>query len=310
MKDTNIVITGGAGFIGSTLARELSSQNKVTIIDNLSTGKLENIEALPVQANVRFVHGSILDSRLLAEIFTGQEFIFHLAAIPSVARSMENPVATNEANITGTLGVLVAAREARVRKLVFSTSSSVYGNTEILPKHEGMPSCPMSPYALSKMAGEYYCEYFTQYFGLPTICLRYFNVYGPGQDPVSEYAAVIPRFIQRVGNGEAPVIFGDGENSRDFTFVSDAVRANILAAESECTGVFNIGSGRNNTILQLARMIIELSGKQLTPLYEKERSGDVKDSLADITKARAFGYFPEIQLREGLTRTIQYMQNN
>lgn len=296
-----VVVTGGAGFIGSHLADELAGRGyRVVILDDLSTGSLRNIEAIPKERKVEFIRGSITDLPALRRVFEGALFVFHLAALPSVPRSIRDPLATHEVNATGTLKVLLAARDGGVSKVIYSSSSSVYGDTPTLPKREDMTPHPQSPYAVTKAAGEHYCQVFEQVYHLPTVCLRYFNVYGPRQDPDSEYAAVIPSFIKRTSAGESPVIFGDGEQTRDFTYVKDAVAANVLAAESGASGVYNIGSGNKVTLNELARLVIGLSGRDLNPVYQAERPGDIRHSLADISRARTFGYHPKFNIEDGL----------
>ncbi|MFC2010270.1 SDR family oxidoreductase [Chloroflexota bacterium] len=300
-----VIVTGGAGFIGSYLSEMLVEQGcQVTIIDDLSTGKIDNTNALLRNRGVEFVQGSITDFNTLQKVVKGAEYIFHLAAIPSVPRSIENPQATNNVNVNGTLNVLLAAREQNIRKVVYSSSSSVYGDTKVLLKKEDMAPQPLSPYAVSKLTGEYYCRVFHRVYQLPTVCLRYFNVYGPRQDPASQYAAAIPRFITQVLSGKPVTIYGDGEQTRDFTFVKDAVEANILAAESDASGVYNIGSGENITINHLAKLIAELSGKKMKWVFQDTRAGDVRHSLADISAAKAFGYKPKYNLKDGLIETI------
>lgn len=267
------LVTGGAGFIGSHLAEELARRGyKVIILDDLSTGRMENI-SLPVNSTTSmnsitqqtgeldFIEGSVTNLPLLQEIFREVDFVFHLAAIPSVPRSIENPLASHDVNMTGTLNVLIAAKERKVKKVVYASSSSVYGDTPILPKKEDMLPNPQSPYAVTKLAGEHYCQVFHQAYSFPIVCLRYFNIYGPRQDPNSQYAAVIPIFIRRLTQGKPPIIFGDGEQSRDFTFVKDAIEATILAAESDATGIFNIGTGNRVTINELAKLTARLLGK-------------------------------------------------
>lgn len=305
MMKSKIIVTGGAGFVGSHLAEELARRGyEVITFDDLSSGKMENIRELIKAEKVQFIQGSITNLPLLQRAFEGVDYVYHQAAIPSVPRSIDNPQASHEANITGTLNVLIAARDNGVKKVIYASSSSVYGDTPTLPKREDMPLYPQSPYAATKLAGEYYCQVFQKVYGLPTACLRYFNVYGPGQEPNSQYAAVIPRFIQRVLEGKPPIIFGDGEQSRDFTFVKDVVEANILAAESNTTGVFNIGKGKRVSINELARLIINIAGKNLEPIYQELRPGDIRHSLADISKARNFGYNPKWSLEQGLKETI------
>ena len=305
-KVKKAVVTGGAGFIGSHLAEELARRSyQVIIIDDLSTGKMENTEQLLKNGSVEFVRGSITDLSLLQKVFQGAGYIFHQAAVPSVPRSIENPLTSNEANVTGTLNVLLAARDNGVSKVVYASSSSVYGDTPTLPKSEDMLPNPQSPYAVSKLTGEYYCRVFQEVYQLPTVCLRYFNVYGPRQDPNSQYAAVIPRFISRVSQGNPPIIFGDGEQTRDFTFIKDVVEANILAVESDVTGIFNIGKGENISLNRLAELVIRLLGGNVKPVYEESRPGDIRHSVAAISRAGRFGYAPKWSLEEGLKEIIR-----
>lgn len=298
------MITGGAGFIGASLAKELAANNSVIIIDNLSAGKKENLTGL-LGENVKFVKGSISDLSLLKKLFRNVDFVFHQAAISSVPKSIEDPLATNETNVTGTLNVLLAARDSGIKKVIYASSTAVYGDTSTLPEREEMMPNPQSPYAITKLIGEYYCQVFQRVYGLPAISLRYFNVYGPKQDPNSEYAAVIPRFIKRASEGKPLIIFGDGEQTRDFVFVSDVVRANILAAESDANGVFNIGQGRRVTINELARLIIHIVNKDVGIIHQGVRVGDIRHSLADISKARLFGYEPQYDLEKGLKETLR-----
>lgn len=309
MKNQSVLITGGVGFIGSNLAEELAKENEVKIIDNLSTGRIENIKELIKKDNVKFIRGSITDSSLLHRSFKDIDYVFHQAAIPSVPRSIKDPKNSNEANITGTLNVLIAARDSGIKKVVYASSSSVYGDTPTLPKSEDMPVTPLSPYAVTKMTGEFYCKIFQDLFDLQTVALRYFNVFGPKQDPNSQYAAVIPKFINDVINDKPPVIYGDGEQSRDFTFVKHVVEANILACESEMAGITNIACGRRITINQLVSIIKELIGKDIEPIYAKPRPGDVKHSMADISKAKAFGYEPMSNFKEELKETIKWFDH-
>lgn len=300
------VVTGGAGFIGSHLAEELARRyDRVIILDDLSTGKLLNIEVLLKRDGVEFVEGSITTLPLLRRLFQGASHVFHLAAIASVPSSVESPLASHEVNATGTLNILLAARDNGVGKVIYASSCAVYGDTPALPKREDMLADPQSPYAVTKLAGEQYCHAFSHVYGLPTACLRYFNVYGPRQDPASHYAAVIPKFIQMVSGGKPPVIFGDGEQTRDFVFVKDVVAANIAAAEGKISGVFNIGTGEATSVNQLARLIIRLGGSSLKPSYAAPRPGDVTLSYADISRARAWGYRPKYSLEEGLRRTLE-----
>jgi UDP-glucose 4-epimerase len=270
---------------------------------------LSHIEPVLGNKNAEFVRGSITDLPLLRKLFTGAEYVYHQAAVPSVPRSIKNPLASHAANITGTLNVLLAARDKGVKKVVYASSSSIYGDTPTLPKVEDMTPNPQSPYAVTKLAGEHYCRTFQQIYGLNTVCLRYFNVYGPRQDPASQYAAVIPLFVNNVLAGKPPVIFGNGEQTRDFTFIRDVVEANILAAENPATGVFNIGSGVRVTINHLAQLVIRLAGNDtMKAIYQDTRPGDILHSLADITRAGTFGYRPKYSLEEGLRQVIEYLR--
>ncbi|MEN6552453.1 MAG: SDR family oxidoreductase [Methanobacterium sp.] len=308
MKNKNVIVTGGMGFIGSHLTERLLEDNKVTVIDNESTGKIENIRHLLDHKNLTVIKGSIVDLNL-TEIFKGKDYVFHLAAIPSVPRSVKDPFSSNEANITGTLRVLIAAKDAGIKKVVFSSSSSVYGDTPTLPKREDMPVNPMSPYAITKATGEMYCKIFEEIYRLPTVSLRYFNVFGPRQNPNSQYAAVIPKFITAIENDENPVVYGDGEQSRDFTFVKHVVNANILSCESEKTGIFNIACQRRITINQLVECINNILGKKVKSTYLGPRPGDIKHSLADISKAKSIGYDPKNEFKKELTETIAWFEN-
>nr|QNO55463.1 ADP-L-glycero-D-manno-heptose-6-epimerase [Methanosarcinales archaeon ANME-1 ERB7] len=299
------IITGGAGFIGSNLAEVLSRDNEVIIVDDLSTGNDANIRGFEIE----FVKGSVTDLDLLRKIFKGADYVFHQAAIPSVPRSIKDPVSTNEANVTGTLKVLIAARDCSVKKVIFASSSSAYGDTPELPKREDMNPNPLSPYAVTKLIGEYYCNVFDEVYDLKTAALRYFNVYGPKQDPYSDYAAVIPKFIKRIQEGKPPIIYGDGNQTRDFTSVDDVVSANILAAESDAKGVYNVATGKRITINELASVIMAIMGQDLDPIHEKQREGDVLHSLGDITKAKKdFGYAPGDKLEANLKETVKWFR--
>jgi UDP-glucose 4-epimerase len=305
------IVTGGAGFIGSHITGELAQRgHEVVILDNLFSGRMENIAPFLAQENVTFVNGSITDPPLLKEIFSGADGVFHQAAIASVPRSIANPLATNEANVTGTLNVLVAARTCGVKKVVFASSSSVYGDTPTLPKREDMAPGPLSPYAVSKLAGEYYMNVFSDVYGIRTVSLRYFNVFGPRQDPPSQYAAVIPAFIESILARRSPTIFGDGEQTRDFTYVKDVVQANIRAMESPAQGVFNVAYCQRTSLKKLAALIMEITGITVPLSFEPPRAGDVRDSLADISRAQAaFGYAPEYTVKTGLMETIAWYRN-
>jgi UDP-glucose 4-epimerase len=292
------IITGGAGFIGSHIVEELTQQqHEVVIFDNLFSGKMENIQQFLKNDDVSFVQGSICDLSVLKKTFEGADGIFHEGAIASVPRSIANPLATNEANVTGTLNVL------------FASSSSVYGNTPTLPKHEDMTPDPLSPYAVTKLTGERYLKVFSEVYGLKTLSLRYFNVFGPRQDPKSEYAAVIPRFITKILRLESPTIYGDGGQTRDFTYVKDVVQANIRAMESDAQGVFNVAYCTRIDLNELAYLIMEITGITVPLVYEPARTGDVRDSLAEIQRAQeAFGYTPEYTVKSGLKETIKWYQ--
>lgn len=301
------VVTGGAGFIGSNIARTLLERGeKVRILDDLSTGRRENLEQL--RGAIEFREGSICDAAVVNKIISGADYIVHQAALPSVPRSIQDPVASNRVNVEGTLNVLVASRDARVKKFVMASSSSVYGDTEILPKHEGMPPQPLSPYATSKFAAERYAMNFNKIYGLPTLALRYFNVFGPHQDPTSHYAAVIPKFIKAMQAGRSPVVYGDGEQSRDFTFVENVVQANLLACESKAAGqVMNIACGERFTLNDLLRKLEAILGVKANARYEARRPGDVMHSQAAIEQAeKLIGFTPHISFDEGLAKTVTW----
>lgn len=302
------LVTGGAGFIGSHIIEELLRRGEtVRSVDNFLTGKRENIA--PFLERIDFIEGDIRDSETCRLAAEGMDIVLHQAALPSVPRSIQDPLLTNDINIRGTLSLLVASSKAGVKKFVFASSSSVYGDDPHLPKKEGREGNPLSPYAVSKRAGELYCQLFNRIFGLQTVCLRYFNIFGPRQDPSSQYAAVIPLFVTRMLRGENPNIFGDGEQSRDFTYVANAVEANILAAETgNVSGeVFNIGCGERTTVNNLAFKINDILGKDIRPSYAESRPGDVKHSHADISKARKLlKYNPAVNFEQGLKRVVQY----
>ena len=309
MKARKVVVTGGAGFIGSNLVRYLSNDNRVVVIDDLSTGHIKNIKDLIDDKKIDFIEGSVTDLPFLQKIFKNVHYVFHEAAIPSVPRSIKDPITTSNVSINGTLNVLIAARDFGIEKVIYASSSSVYGDTPTLPKTEEMTPNPLSPYAVAKLAGEYYCHVFNEVFHLPTVILRYFNVYGPRQDPASEYAAVIPKFITRILNDTPPLVYGDGNQTRDFTFVGDVINANILAAESDATGIFNAAGGKRISLNELAKTIMVLCNKNLEIRYEAVRLGDIKHSLADISKAKEkFDYSPKFDIKNGLKETIQWFQ--
>lgn len=300
------VITGGAGFIGSHIAEYLSKNHEVIVVDNLFSGKKENIADIPVT----FENVSITDLPSLKRICEGADGIFHQAAITSVPRSVQNPLPTHEINCTGMINTLLAAKETGVKSIVFASSSSVYGDTPTLPKVEDMPPVPLSPYGVTKLTGEQYCRVFSELYGIRTVALRYFNVFGPRQDPNSDYAAVIPKFIHRISRKESPVIYGDGTQTRDFTFVKDVVQANVKAMESNAQGVFNIACQKQINLKDLAEMIMDIVGVNVPIVYDPPRPGDIHDSLADISLARdTFGYNPEYSMREGLMETVKWLIN-
>jgi nucleoside-diphosphate-sugar epimerase len=302
------LVTGGAGFIGSHLAEELVRRGfRVRILDNFSTGKRENLSAIRDRVDV--IEGDIRDLEVCRRAAAGAAYVFHLAALASVPLSIEDPLLTDAINVGGTLNVLWAAKEAGAKKFVFASSTSVYGDHPGLPKREEMTGMPLSPYALSKWVGETYCRVFHPVYGVPTVCLRYFNVYGPRQDPRSQYAAAVPLFITKMLAGERPVIFGDGEQTRDFVYVGDVVAANILAAEA--TGgagdVFNIASAESLSVNALVRTINLILGTGLEPVYAPARPGDIRHSAADIGKARSvLNYHPRLDFRRGLEQTIAW----
>jgi len=304
------LVTGGAGFIGSHISEELVKRDhEVRIIDNFLTGKKENIASL--LDKIELIEGDIKDFETCRRALEGVDFVLHQAALPSVPRSIKDPLATNENNIRGTLNVLLASREAKVKKVVFASSSSVYGDDTHLPKIEGREGNPLSPYALSKQVGENYCRIFSRIYGLSTVFLRYFNIFGPRQDPFSQYAAVIPNFITKMLEGEKPIIFGDGEQSRDFTFVSNVVEANILASKAQDVSgeAFNIACGERTTVNSLANTINEVLNKNIDPVHDEPRPGDVKNSYAEISKARKMlKYEPLVPFNEGLKKTINWYQ--
>jgi nucleoside-diphosphate-sugar epimerase len=306
------LVTGGAGFIGSNLVEELVRRGeKVRVLDNFSTGKRENLT--PYMDQIELVEGDIRSYHIVRKAVEAVDFVLHQAALPSVPRSIADPVTTNEVNVGGTLNILDAAKDAGVKRLVFASSSSIYGDNEKLPKTEDMTPRPMSPYAVAKLAGEKYCQVFFTIFGLKTVSLRYFNVFGPRQDPTSQYSAVIPKFVSMIKKGESPLIFGDGEQSRDFTFVKNVVHANLLAcAEHENTAgqVFNIACGKRITLNRLVELINEALGMDVKPKYLESRAGDVKHSLANIEKAQqTFGYKSKVDFESGLKSLINYEGN-
>ena len=305
------LVTGGAGFIGSHLVSRLDAENAaVRVLDSLSTGNLARLDAL--NEKIEFVVGDLSDEDVVARAVNKVDGVFHQAAIPSVQRSIRDPVVTHRANATATLHLLEGCRRANVRRIIYAASSSAYGNTESLPKVEGMLADPLSPYALQKWVGEHYCKLYYELYGLETVSLRYFNVFGPGQDPHSEYSAVIPKFISALLTGEAITVYGDGEQSRDFTYVDNVVAANLLAmrAGSDALGkVFNVGCGDRSTLNSLIRTLEHILNIKANVDYAQAREGDVRHSLADISLARRIlGYTPAIKFEEGLRRTVEAMK--
>ena len=304
------LVTGGAGFIGSNIVKELLNQGQsVRVLDNFATGKRENILPLLKNPNLTLIEGDLRSFHIVRAAVKGVDYILHQGALPSVPRSINDPITTNDVNVLGTLNILEAAKEFGVKRVVCASSSSIYGNSETLPKVETMPVNPMSPYALTKYAQERYCQVFYSLYGLETVSLRYFNVFGPNQDPTSQYSAVIPKFIKLIQHDWEPVIYGDGYQSRDFTFVENNVWANIQActAEKAAGEVINIACGERYTLLDLVQMINSILGKNIQPRFEPERPGDVKHSLAGIQKAEdLLGYDVRVDFKTGLEQTIEY----
>ena len=303
------LITGGAGFIGSNLAEHLVARGKtVRLFDDFSSGRRENIAGLTGQAEL--VTASLCDLPALQRAATGVRYVIHMGAIPSVPRSVQDPAATHAANITGTLNVLLAARDAGVRRVVFSSSSSVYGESPTLPKREEMLPSPLSPYAVHKITGEYYCRVFYQLYGLETVILRYFNVFGPRQNPASQYAAVIPRFITAILKDESPVIFGDGQQTRDFSHVQNVIEANLAASEAgpaACGEACNIACGGRISLLDLVATINAICGKKVPAKFEPARAGDIKDSQAAIDKAaHLLNWRPSVDFRAGIEKAVAW----
>lgn len=307
------LITGVAGFIGSALARAVLTQgDEVRGIDNLSTGKRENITE--ILDRIDFREADILDTRAMNDACRGADYVFHEAALPSVPKSVLDPVASNRANVDGTLNLLVAARDARVKRVIYAASSSAYGDTPTLPKREDMPPNPISPYAVAKLAGEQYMISFFRCYGLETVCLRYFNIFGPRQDPSSQYSGVLAKFTMQMLKGEQPTIFGDGTQSRDFNYIDNAVHANLLACKapaSEVAGrVFNCATGKRTDLNETFQTLKKLTGYKGDVKYGPERGGDIKHSLADLSQAeRHFGYKPLVDFEEGLRRTVEWYKS-
>lgn len=303
------LVTGAAGFIGRSIAAALLARGeKVRGVDNLSTGKRENLAGLEA---MEFLEGDLADPKVCAKACEGVQIIFHEAALPSVPRSVQDPVATNVACIDATLNLLVAARDAKVKRVIYAASSAAYGDTPTLPKHEDMLPAPITPYAVAKLAGEHYLACFTRVYGLETVSLRYFNVFGPYQDPTSHYSGVLAIFCRKMLAGEQPTIYGDGEQSRDFTYIDNVVAGNLLAAEAPAEKVagqmMNLATGQKITLNQTFAILKDLTGYKGEPVYAEARAGDIKESLAEISRAgSALGYAPTVDFREGLRRTVEW----
>ena len=304
---TRFLLTGGAGFIGSHIVKRLVGEGAVVrVVDNLSTGQIARLEDL--RCSIEYVEADLADNLVSDEVVKDVDYVLHQAAIPSVQRSVRDPIGTNRANVTATLNLLESCRKAKVRRFVYAASSSAYGDTEVLPKSEEMPPNPLSPYALQKLAGEHYCKLYYSLYGLETVCLRYFNVFGPGQDPHSEYSAVIPKFISKLLINELITVYGDGEQSRDFTYVENVVDANLLAlqATKACGKVLNVGCGERITLNTLIQLLEEIVGVKAKVSYSASKPGDVRHSLADINLARRLlEYEPKVMAKEGLRRTVE-----
>ncbi len=302
------LVTGGAGFIGSNIVTHLVARgDQVRVLDNFSTGRRENLAA--VAERIEVVEGDIRSYHLVQQAVAGVDFVLHQAALPSVPRSVRDPITSNEVNVLGTLNLLQAAREAGVRRLVYASSSSIYGSNAALPKHEAMCPAPLSPYAISKLAGEQYCRVFWQLYGFETVCLRYFNVFGPQQDPTSQYSAVIPRFITALLENRPLTVYGDGSQSRDFTYVANVVQCNLLAcAAPQAPGqVFNVACGQRFSLLELVDHLAQITGRSPQVQYAAGRPGEVPHSLAAIERARdVLGYQPEFDFDKGLAETVNW----
>jgi len=309
---SNVLVTGGAGFIGSNLTEALLKQGHlVRVLDNFSTGRKKNLTFDHAYSSLEIIEADIRDLTVCLEAVKGVEYVFHQAALPSVQRSVEDPLSCNSVNVGGTLNVLLAARDAGVKRLIYASSSSVYGDTPTLPKREDMPPNPVSPYALQKYVGEQYCKLFFRLYGLETISLRYFNIFGPRQDPNSIYSAVIPRFIDALIEGRPPIIFGDGEQSRDFTYIENVIHANLLALSAEQLNgeAINIACGRRTSLKQLLNILKDITDSRASPVYHEPRKGDVKHSLADIHKGKhVLNYEPKIEIETGLKKTVEYFR--
>jgi nucleoside-diphosphate-sugar epimerase len=303
-----VLVTGGGGFIGShTVDRLLRDGHDVRVLDNFATGRRENL--LDVLSDIDLVEGDIQSYERVSNAVRDCEIVIHEAALPSVPRSVQDPLTSNATNVTGTLNVLLASRDAGIKRVIYASSSSIYGASPELPKHEGLLPQPISPYAVAKLAGEGFCRSFWEVFGLETVALRYFNVFGPRQDPFSQYSAVIPNFITALMDGRSPSVFGDGEQSRDFTYVGNVVEGNVLAMDAEGVGgkVFNVAAGQRTSLNELLQTLEQLSGRHVDPSYAEPRPGDVPHSHADISAAeRELGFRPRVSVEEGLRLTLDW----
>jgi len=310
---SSYLVTGGAGFIGSSIARALLSRgDRVRVLDNFFSGRRENLA--DVAGDIELIEGDVRDAAAVARACAGVEVVFHEAAIPSVPRSLADPLGSNDANVTGTLNLLHEAKRAGVRRVVYAASSSAYGDTPTLPKVETMSPAPLSPYAVSKLAGEHYCAVFASAYGLETVSLRYFNVFGARQDPKSEYAAVIPKFITAALAGKQPRIFGDGQQSRDFCHIDNVVEANFAAATADARrvsgGVFNVGCGEAIDLNRVVAILGDILGRKIEAVYEPERAGDIKHSWGDVGAARAaLGFRAAVSFTDGLRRTVEWYKS-
>jgi len=311
---SKILVTGGAGFIGSNLTEALLKKGCIVrVLDNFSTGKRENLIFDKKYPSLEIIEGDICDFNICQKAARKVDYVFHQAALPSVQRSIEDPGASNAINVGGTLNILLAARDEKVKRVIYASSSSIYGDTPTLPKHEEMNPTPLSPYALQKYVGEQYCRLFHQLYGLDTISLRYFNIFGPKQDPNSLYSAVIPKFIDALLHGHPPIIFGDGEQSRDFTYIENVVQANLLAMSAERVHgeAINIACGKRTSLNQLLNILKDILGSAQAPIYEETRKGDVKHSLADIRRGKeVINYAPIAEIEVGLEKTVEFFKRS
>jgi len=309
-----VLVTGGAGFIGSNLTEALLKRgDSVRVLDNFSTGKRENLFFGKAYPFPEIIEGDIRDLSICRAAVRGVEYLFHEAALPSVQQSVEDPLTSNSVNVEGTLNVLLAARDARVKRVIYASSCAIYGDDPTLPKREDMAPMPLSPYALQKHIGEQYCRLFFQLYRLETVSLRYFNIFGPKQDPTSVYSAVIPKFIVSLLQGRSPIVFGDGEQSRDFTYIDNVIQANLLAMSADHLQgeVVNVACGEKMSLNQLLEVLKEIVGSEIPAVYKPPREGDVRHSFADVRKAKeVLDYFPRVDRAEGLRRTVEYFRKH